>query len=158
MLARHKGPEPGLELNLEHFTPFSPLFGGMLIGLSASILLLANGRVAGISGILGGALSPVPGDALWRAMFLLGLIGTGTVLTWLRPESFQVGLHRSVPAVALAGLLVGYGTRLGNGCTSGHGVCGLSRTSPRSLFATLTFMATGAATVFLVQHLMGGRA
>lgn len=141
---------------MEHFTPLASLLGGALIGLSASLLLLLQGRVAGISGILGGLLSPTPGDTGWRAMFLLGLCGTGAVAAWLWPQALLPGISRSTPTLIAAGLLVGYGTRLGSGCTSGHGVCGLSRGSPRSLIATLTFMATGIATVFAARHLGGG--
>lgn len=141
---------------MENFTPLSSLLGGALIGLAASILLLCNGRVAGVSGILGGALHPVPGDTLWRLMFLFGLAGAGAVGTLLRPEAFIAGPKRSILIIALAGFLVGYGTRLGNGCTSGHGVCGVSRLSPRSLFATATFITTGALTVFVIKHVFGG--
>jgi uncharacterized membrane protein YedE/YeeE len=141
---------------VEHFTALSSLLGGALIGLGASILLLFNGRVAGISGILGGALSPAPGDTLWRLMFLLGLVSVGAVGVLIQPAAFSAGPTRSILAITLAGFLVGYGTRLGNGCTSGHGVCGVSRLSPRSLIATATFMATGALTVFIVQHVFGG--
>ena len=141
---------------MEHFTPVSSLLGGALIGLAASILLLFNGRVAGISGILGGALNPAPGDTLWRLMFLLGLMGAGAVGALLRPAAFVACPVQSMSIIALAGFLVGYGTRLGNGCTSGHGVCGVSRLSPRSLLATATFLATGAITVFIAKHLLGG--
>ena len=141
---------------MEHFTPLSSLAGGVLIGLSATILLLFNGRIAGISGILGGALSPAPGDTLWRVLFLLGLMGTGAVVALLRPAAFPPGPTRSLLLVSAAGFLVGYGTRLGNGCTSGHGICGISRLSPRSLVATATFLTTGALTVFLTRHVLGG--
>lgn len=141
---------------MEHFTPISSLLGGALIGLAASILLLFTGRVAGISGILAGALHPTPGDSQWRLMFLLGLSGTGAAAVLLRPQAFGAGPTRSLLVLALAGFLVGYGARLGNGCTSGHGVCGVSRLSPRSLIATATFMLTGAITVLVVQRLLGG--
>ena len=141
---------------MEHFTPISSLLGGVLIGLAASILLLCNGRVAGISGILGGALNPAPGDTLWRLMFLLGLLTTGAAAVLLRPQAFLAAPTRSLFVLTLAGFLVGYGARLGNGCTSGHGVCGVGRLSPRSLVATATFIAAGAITVFIVQHLLGG--
>jgi uncharacterized membrane protein YedE/YeeE len=140
---------------VEHFTPLAALLGGALIGLGASLLLLGNGRVAGVSGILGGALGPAPGDTLWRLMFLLGLVAAGAAAALVRPAAFG-GPTRSVLTVAVAGFLVGYGTRLGNGCTSGHGVCGVSRLAPRSLVATATFMATGALTVFVTRHLLGG--
>lgn len=134
-----------------------PLLGGALIGLSASLLLLANGRVAGISGIVGSLLAPVRGDVSWRVLFLGGLLTGGLLLAWLRPGSFAAPAALSAGGVALlaiAGLLVGFGSRLGNGCTSGHGVCGISRGSVRSIAATLTFMATGVLTVFLIRHVL----
>lgn len=132
-----------------------PLLGGALIGLSASLLLLANGRVAGISGVVGSLLAPVRGDIAWRVLFFGGLLTGGLLLAWLRPVSFAAPASLSMGGVALlvaAGLLVGVGSRLGNGCTSGHGVCGISRGSARSFAATLTFMATGVLTVFLARH------
>lgn len=139
---------------MNEFTPWSALIGGALIGLAASVLLIANGRVAGISGMIGGLIAPVHGEVRWRVAFLIGLVGAGALLAVFLPG--QVGHSpRTLPLVAIAGLLVGVGTRLGNGCTSGHGVCGLSRRSPRSLAATLTFMTTGALTVLLVR-LLGG--
>jgi uncharacterized protein len=132
------------------------LAGGGLIGLSASMMLLLNGRIAGISGIVGGALKLPAGDLDWRLLFVLGLLTGGAVLFALDPGFFTIGIDRSVGAVIAAGLLVGVGVRLGNGCTSGHGVCGLSRFSPRSLVATLTFMGTGAAMAFVVTQFFGG--
>ncbi|WNG46794.1 YeeE/YedE family protein [Archangium minus] len=132
-----------------------PLLGGALIGLSASLLLLANGRVAGISGVVGSLLAPVRGDIAWRVLFFGGLVTGGLLLAWLRPVSFATPASLSAGGVSLlvaAGLLVGLGSRLGNGCTSGHGVCGISRGSVRSIAATLTFMATGVLTVFLARH------
>lgn len=137
------------------FTPWSALAGGALIGASASLLLLRTGRIAGISGIVGGLLAPLRGETAWRAWFVGGLLAGGVALRVLRPASFGPGVV-PLPLVIVAGLLVGFGTRLGNGCTSGHGVCGLSRRSGRSLAATLTFMATGVATACLVQHVLGG--
>ncbi len=131
------------------------LLGGALIGLSASLLLWANGQVAGISGVVGSLLAPVRGDIAWRLLFFGGLLTGGLLLAWLRPMSFAApGALRAGGAALLvaAGLLVGLGSRLGNGCTSGHGVCGISRGSARSIAATLTFMATGALTVFLIRH------
>jgi uncharacterized membrane protein YedE/YeeE len=133
-----------------------PLLGGALIGLSASLLLLANGRVAGISGVVGSLLAPARGDIVWRVLFFGGLLAGGLLLAWLRPVSFAPPASLSAGEAALlgaAGLLVGFGTRLGNGCTSGHGVCGISRGSFRSIAATLTFMASGILTVFLVRHI-----
>lgn len=140
----------------ENFTPVSALLGGVLIGASASLMLLAHGRVTGISGILGGLLQPRGGDLSWRAWFLGGLLLAGLVGGMLAPEAFTFGIERSFGAVVVAGLLVGVGTRLGSGCTSGHGVCGLSRLSTRSLAATVTFMATGALAVWVVEHVLGG--
>ncbi|WAM23332.1 YeeE/YedE family protein [Myxococcus sp. NMCA1] len=134
-----------------------PLLGGALIGLSASLLLLANGRVAGISGVVGSLLAPVRGDVAWRVLFFAGLLAGGLLLSWLRPGSFPGPSAPSAGGLWLlagAGLLVGFGSRLGNGCTSGHGVCGISRGSVRSIAATLTFMATGVLTVFLVRHVL----
>ena len=131
------------------------LLGGALIGLGASLLLLANGRVAGVSGVVGSLLAPVRGDVAWRVLFFGGLLTGGLLLVWLRPGSFAPPASVSAGGVALlvaAGVLVGFGSRLGNGCTSGHGVCGISRGSARSIAATLTFMATGVLTVFLARH------
>jgi uncharacterized membrane protein YedE/YeeE len=141
---------------MEHFTPVASLVGGALIGLSASLLLLCNGKIAGISGILGGILRPTRHDTLWRVMFVSGLLGGGMLLRLISPQVFAIEISRSTSALILAGLCVGFGTRLGNGCTSGHGVCGLSRFSQRSLIATLTFIATGVFTVFVIHHLFGG--
>ena len=140
---------------MTNFTPWSALFGGALIGISASLLLLLNGRVAGISGILGGLVRPRAEETSWRALFIVGLLVGGVVLLLLRPASFGAA-PVSLPLAIVAGVFVGFGTRLGSGCTSGHGVCGLSRFSGRSLAATMTFMATGAMAAFLVQHLVGG--
>jgi uncharacterized membrane protein YedE/YeeE len=133
-----------------------PFAGGVLIGLAASALLLFSGRVAGISGILGGLLRPRSGDVAWRAAFVVGLFLGAVVLAVADPAALDVRAPGSLGSIALAGVLVGYGTRLGSGCTSGHGVCGVSRLSPRSLLATATFMITGALTVYLVQSGTGG--
>ena len=142
---------------MENFTPLASGLGGILIGLSAAIVLLFNGKIAGCSGIAGGLLGPyVEGDVGWRASFVLGLVLTGTAASLLVPGQFAFGLTRSTGAIVVAGLLVGVGTRIGNGCTSGHGVCGLSRMSGRSLAAVITFMGTGAATVLIVRTLFGG--
>lgn len=124
------------------------LQGGALIGLSASLLLGLNGRVMGISGIVGGLLAPSAGDVAWRALFVAGLVGGGLIALAAMPGAFSAG-GASMAMVLLAGLLVGVGTRIGNGCTSGHGVCGISRFSPRSVAATLTFIGAGALTVLL---------
>jgi uncharacterized membrane protein YedE/YeeE len=141
---------------MHNFTPLASLLGGVLIGLSASAMLLLDGKIAGISGILAGALKPVRDDTLWRICFLGGLLAGGLLLRALLPSAFDFGIIRPLPLLALAGLLVGFGTRLGSGCTSGHGVCGVSRLSPRSLVATATFIFTGALVVYLLNHLAGG--
>jgi uncharacterized membrane protein YedE/YeeE len=135
-----------------HFTPLSSLAGGLLIGLAASLLLIASGRVAGVSGAIGGLLTPKAGDRAWRVLFLSGLVAAGLLLVNVVPSA-MTPTPRSLGWVAAAGVLVGVGARLGNGCTSGHGVCGISRLSPRSLVATATFMATGALTVALLRWL-----
>ena len=137
-----------------HFTPWSALAGGALIGLAAGIFVLANGRVAGISGLLGSLFSRSREGLGEKALFLLGLLVAPLLwqlFTALPVIEFQGGWL----SIALAGLLVGIGTRYGGGCTSGHGVCGLSRLSPRSLAATLAFMVAGFATVFVIRHLLG---
>jgi uncharacterized membrane protein YedE/YeeE len=129
----------------------TPLTGGLLIGLSATFFLLLNGRIAGISNIVGGLLNPRIGDVSWRWFFIAGLLAGGLTIRVLYPVAF--GEPKSPPGVlALAGFLVGFGARIGNGCTSGHGVCGLSRRSLRSLVATLVFMTTAMVTVYLVNH------
>lgn len=139
-----------LSINWDAFTPYPALLGGLMIGVSAVMLILLTGRVAGISGILGGILNPQPNETLWRITFVLGLVAAPWLhIALLGPFEFESS--RSTGALIVAGLLVGYGTRLGSGCTSGHGVCGLSRLSPRSLAATGVFMATG----FVVASLLG---
>ena len=136
----------------QHFTPWSALAGGMLIGLAAALLILFNGRIAGISGIVGGLLRPRQGDVGWRIAFLAGLVGTPLLWQlWLALPAVRI--DAGAPALVAAGLLVGVGVRYGAGCTSGHGVCGLSRWSPRSLAATCVFMAAGFLTVYLLRHL-----
>jgi uncharacterized membrane protein YedE/YeeE len=137
------------------FTPVASLIGGMLIGLAAALLFITQGKIAGISGIVGGVLEPRPGDLAWRSWFLGGLAGTGLLLALAWPEAFGVPTDRSLIMVAVAGLLVGFGTRLGNGCTSGHGVCGISRMAPRSIVATMAFLAAGMATVAATRWLGG---
>lgn len=141
---------------MEHFTPVPSLFGGILIGVSASLLLLWTGKEAGISGIVSGLLSRSAGDMALRVAFLLGLLAGGAALLAAHPSAFPATSGRPLAVLAVAGLLVGYGTRLGNGCTSGHGVCGLSRGSARSFAATVTFMLTGALSAFAAGHLLGG--
>jgi uncharacterized membrane protein YedE/YeeE len=132
------------------------VLGGVLIGLASSALLLWNGRVAGISGIYGGLLRGGEADRNWRLMFILGLLFAGLITLLLAPTQVAPTSARSLPLIALAGFLVGVGVRLGSGCTSGHGVCGISRLSRRSVIATVAFMATGMATATLLQLGSGG--
>ena len=143
-----------MQIDWNSFTPVASLAGGALIGLAAALLVLLNGRIAGISGIVAGLLDPRPRETGWRVMFVLGLVlapalyAACTVLPPIRIEA-------SHAQIVLAGLVVGIGTRYGAGCTSGHGVCGLSRLSPRSAIATACFMATGFASVYLLRHVLG---
>ena len=144
-----------MTIDWTHFTPLSALFGGLLIGLSAAVLLLCNGRIAGISGIVGGLLQRYKaGDFAWRVAFVLGLV-LAPVLYRLFAELPESRIDASWVMLVVAGVLVGFGSRLGSGCTSGHGVCGVSRLSPRSLVATATFMTTGFVAVYVVRHLLG---
>ncbi|MDN2708336.1 YeeE/YedE family protein [Janthinobacterium sp. SUN118] len=141
-----------MTIDWQHFTPWTSLAGGMLIGLAAALLILFNGRIAGISGIVAGLLRPRRGDLGWRIAFLAGLVGSP--LLWQLWQALPpVRIGADTPALVVAGLLVGVGVRYGAGCTSGHGVCGLSRLSPRSLAATCAFMAAGFLTVYLLRHL-----
>jgi uncharacterized membrane protein YedE/YeeE len=142
-------------MNVHDFTPLPALLGGAIIGLSASALLLSHGKVAGISGIYGALFRAGTTDRKFRLFFVLGLLGAGLVLGRFLPGAFASTYAPTLPLALLAGAVVGLGTQLGSGCTSGHGVCGISRLSPRSLVATGTFMATGFATVFVVRHLLG---
>jgi uncharacterized membrane protein YedE/YeeE len=142
-------------IDLGHFTPGLSLTGGIVIGAAAAVLILFNGRVAGISGIAGGLLGWRPGDINWRIAFLLGLVGA-PVIARLLDKPAHVEIEASWGVVLAAGFLVGIGTRYASGCTSGHGVCGLSRGSVRSLVATATFMIAGFLTVFVQRHLLGG--
>jgi uncharacterized protein len=139
------------------FTPLSSLLGGVLIGLAAALLLLVEGRIAGISGIVAGALPPRRGELGWRALFLAGLVGSGALLALVDGAAFPATLQRSPAVLVGAGLLVGFGARLSGGCTSGHGVCGLGRSSSRSLVAVVTFMLVGAAAVFVARVIGGAR-
>ena len=141
---------------MHDFTPVPALIGGALIGLSASILLLTHGKVAGISGLYGGILRRATPDRALRVAFIAGLLVAGLLVRVFAPAAFETEWTATLPLALVAGLLVGFGTQLGNGCTSGHGVCGMSRLSARSLVATGTFMATGIVTVFVVRHLFGG--
>lgn len=142
-----------MTIDWSHFTPWASLAGGLLIGLSAAVFILFLGRILGISGIVGGLLKPTAGDWGWRLAFVLGLL----VAPWVWSAfvgPVKATIEATTPSLILAGLLVGLGTRYGSGCTSGHGVCGLSRLSPRSVVATLAFMATGFLTVYFVRHLL----
>ena len=140
-----------MNIDWNHFTPWASLAGGILLGLAAALFILVNGRILGISGIVGGLLRPKAGDAGWRVSFVLGMLAA-PLLYGLVAGPVPATVDAGWGTVALAGLLVGVGTRYGSGCTSGHGVCGLSRLSPRSLAATLTFMSAGFATVYWVRH------
>ena len=140
------------------FTPWSGLVGGALIGLAAALLLVAEGRIAGVSGILGRSFFGDPGDRGWRVAFLVGLPLGSWLMTGATGDALGFAISADPALLASAGLLVGIGTQLGNGCTSGHGVCGISRGSRRSLVATAVFMATAIATVFVVRHVLGGAA
>lgn len=136
-----------------HFTPWTSLAGGVLLGLASALFILLNGRVLGISGILGGMLRPQRGDIGWRWFFITGLLVAPTVWALFNPAVVP-RIAAGWPVLVIAGLLVGWGTSYGSGCTSGHGVCGLSRLSPRSLIATLAFMGAGFATVLLARHVL----
>lgn len=143
-----------MQIDWTHFTPWASLAGGILIGAAAAIFLFLNGRVAGISGIVGGLLRPVQGDATWRVAFVAGLLLAPAIYALVERYPAPT-ITAGYPLLLLAGVLVGAGTRYGSGCTSGHGVCGLSRLSPRSLAATLAFMGAGFATVFAARHVLG---
>lgn len=141
---------------MHDFTPIPALFGGALIGLSASLFLLTHGRVAGISGLYGGILRRTSPDRALRLAFIAGLVLSGLVVRVVYPGAFETAWTATLPIALFAGLLVGFGTQLGNGCTSGHGVCGISRLSVRSLIATGAFMTAGIVTTFVVRHVLGG--
>jgi len=141
-----------MTIDWAHFTPWASLAGGMLIGVAAAMLVLLNGRIAGISGIVGGLLAPRRGEIAWRLAFVGGLLVAPAIM-FLLGERVAPRIDAGFGTLVVAGLLVGVGTSYGSGCTSGHGVCGLSRLSPRSLVATAAFMLAGAATVFVARHL-----
>jgi uncharacterized membrane protein YedE/YeeE len=143
---------------VENFTPLTALLGGLLIGTAATLTLWANGRIAGISGILSGVIVPRGRDTIWRLLFVLGLLGGALAYALLRGQPTPLELQVGPGLTIVAGLLVGFGTRLGSGCTSGHGICGLARFSRRSFTATLTFMLVAIITVFVMRHLIGGAA
>ncbi len=140
-------------IDTANFTPGLSLLGGVLAGAASALFILNNGRIAGISGILGGLLNPRKDDIIWRVAFLLGLIAAPTVTFMFMPAP-EVTIEAETATLLIAGILVGVGTRYGSGCTSGHGICGLSRLSPRSLIATLSFMAAGMAVVFVMRHIL----
>ena len=142
-----------MSIDWSHFTPWWSLAGGVLVGVAAAMLVLLNGRVAGISGILGGLLAPRRGTTAWRVAFLAGLFAAPLVLLLFGPPAVR-RIDADFAALAVAGLAVGVGTSYGSGCTSGHGVCGISRLSPRSLAATAAFMLAGMVTVYVARHLL----
>ena len=145
-----------MTIDWSHFTPWASLAGGLVLGLAAALFILVNGRILGVSGILAGLLPPLRGDAGWRIAFLLGLLAAPLTWSWFAPAGLVAAprLETAWPLLVVAGLLVGFGTRMASGCTSGHGVCGLSRLSLRSLVATLCFMAVGFAVVFVTRHMI----
>lgn len=143
-----------MTIDTMHFTPIAALLGGLLIGVAASLFMLINGRIAGVSGIIGGLLRPVAGNVLWRFAFIFGLFLAPVLYGAFAPLP-EIQVDSGYPLLIVAGLLVGIGTRYGAGCTSGHGICGISRLSPRSIVATLLFVTSGMVTVFVLRHLLG---
>ncbi|MEC4718366.1 MULTISPECIES: YeeE/YedE family protein [Noviherbaspirillum] len=143
-----------MTIDWTNFTPWSSLAGGLLIGMATAMFLLFNGRIAGISGVVGGLLRPATGDVAWRVAFVLGIVVAPLAFGLVAPLP-EVQIDAGTVTLIAAGLLVGVGTRYGSGCTSGHGVCGLSRRSPRSFVATASFMLAGFVTVYVVRHLLG---
>jgi uncharacterized membrane protein YedE/YeeE len=143
-----------MTIDWNNFTPWISLTGGLLIGLATAIFLFFNGRIAGISGIVGGLFNPARGDVAWRLAFVAGLVISPLVFVFGAPLP-EVTIEAGYPMLIAAGLLVGIGTRYGSGCTSGHGICGLSRRSPRSMVATIAFMFAGFVTVYIVRHVVG---
>ena len=139
---------------MENFTPVSGLIGGLLIGLAAALLLLLNGRLSGISGIVGGLLAPKSSDVSWRVVFVAGLLLGAFIYVLATGDAMLVRMQASLPVLVVAGLLVGFGTRLGSGCTSGHGVCGIARLSKRAIAATAVFFVVAMLTVFLDHHVI----
>jgi uncharacterized membrane protein YedE/YeeE len=141
-----------MTIDWDHFTPWASLTGGVLIGVAAALLLLFSGRIAGVSGILGSLLAPKKADTAWRVLFIAGLLLAAPLAQLVLGRGVEARIDSPFPVLALAGLLVGLGTSYASGCTSGHGVCGLSRLSPRSLVATVAFMGAGMAAVFFARH------
>ena len=144
-----------MNIDWANFTPFVSLTGGIILGLASAVFILVNGRILGISGIMGGLMPPKVGDTFWRIAFLLGMFSAPTVFHAVVPAQYITAprIDATDLMVVIAGLLVGVGTRYASGCTSGHGVCGLSRLSPRSLVATVSFMGAGFAMVYVMRHL-----
>lgn len=140
---------------MENFTPMSALLGGALIGAAAAVLLWLNGRVAGVSGIFNGVLSPQSGETAWRVLFLLGLVAGASLYAAVNPAGYTPRAGFPLALLLVGGFLVGFGTRMGAGCTSGHGVCGVARLSLRSVVATAIFVLAGMTTVFVVRHVLG---
>ena len=141
---------------MDTFTPITATLGGLLIGLAAVILMAFNGRIAGISGVFSGMVFAGRGDRLWRLFFVVGLVGAPMIVFAVRGEMPPFEITSNWPLIIAGGLIVGFGTRLGSGCTSGHGVCGMSRLSARSIAAVLIFMGTGMATVTFARAILGG--
>ncbi|MSP86156.1 MAG: YeeE/YedE family protein [Methylotenera sp.] len=141
-------------IDWNNFTPWTALAGGVLIGISAALFILLNGRIAGITGIIGGLFRPAMHDAGWRIVFTMGLI-IAPIIWLLFAELPNIEIDAGYNLLIVAGVIIGFGTRYGSGCTSGHGVCGISRLSPRSIIATLAFMGTGFLTAFIMRHLLG---
>jgi uncharacterized membrane protein YedE/YeeE len=141
---------------MEGFTPVLSSIGGVLIGLAAVALLLANGRIAGISGITAGVLHPQKKNYLWRVYFIAGMLVGALLIRWLHPDAMAIRIDVSNAAILLGGFLVGIGTRIGNGCTSGHGVCGVGRLAPRSMVASAVFFSLAVITSYVIRHVTGG--
>ena len=141
---------------MDDFTPFASIIGGTILGIAALILFATVKRIAGVSGIIGGLLLFKKNDTAWRVMFLSGLIFGGLILSKVYPKTLSIELTYSTPALILAGLLVGFGSRIGNGCTSGHGICGLGRLQPHSMVAVISFLTTGIITATIVGTLLRG--
>ena len=139
---------------MDNFTPYTALAGGILIGLSVTMMLLFNGRVTGISGIVSELLAPKPGEWLWRLVFLIGMMAGAFLFVIVFPASFTPRTDFPLGLLVIGGFLVGFGTRMGSGCTSGHGICGIARLSPRSIVATVAFMFSGGITVYVLRHLL----
>ena len=145
-----------MNIDWAHFTPWASLAGGIVLGVASAIFILVNGRILGISGIVGGLLPPKVGDTTWRIAFLLGILAAPVLFHTVVPAEYITAprIDAAELTVIVAGLLVGMGTRYASGCTSGHGVCGLSRLSARSLVATASFMSAGFATVYVMRHII----